>query len=178
MSKTDKHAPAESIEAALRYLKWVSIPDALPYIAQIERALIAPSAARSTFKGWTFEPADADRDDPPPMHALTIFWGRVKDAEGRFVSRIGEADAKALLASPSSERRPDAPSFEAIMGEGESWREEMQASPSHELPPYPPVYHTQRTGARDEAPKPMVMQEHYDELRALIAGSATRGSDE
>jgi hypothetical protein len=36
------------------------------------------------------------------------------------------------------------------------------------LPPYPPIYETQRATASDEAPKQMVMKEHYDALRACF----------
>jgi hypothetical protein len=201
-----------------RKARWMKLADERAIeVADLKVQLARPSAA-STSELPTTEKID---------HVIEVLEQIAKKPEDKFSHRYFAGHAAILLkqlSGVSSERRPDAPSFEAIMGEGESWRDEMRASPSHaaasvplaealeiarkyadtpfhpddwahynhttklsyalllsgvshELPPYPPVYHTQRTGARDEAPKPMVMQEHYDELRALIAGSATRRSD-
>lgn len=48
----------------------------------------------SSYKGWTFEPADPAKDTPG---SVTRFWGKVRDADGRFISAIGENDAYAIL---------------------------------------------------------------------------------
>lgn len=50
---------------------------------------------RAEVSEWTFEPADASKDDPG---RCTRFWGKVKDGQGRFISAIGQAHAEALFA--------------------------------------------------------------------------------
>lgn len=49
------------------------------------------------FKGWTFEPINADREKPPEPWEMTRFWGIVRDEKGQKISHIGQADAEALL---------------------------------------------------------------------------------